>query len=355
MPRIKTASIPEQVAAHLREGIASGRWVDHLPGRDMLASELGVSPRSVQKATMILEKDGLIEPQGQGKRRAIKTKNDGDAAQPLRVAMLLFKRQDRWDDYVIELRHQLEDAGHIPIVPNEGLQELGMNTRRMARLVKDTKAHAWVVASASREVLQWFVDNEITAFAFAGRRFELPIAGIGPDKAIRYKEAVRHLAGLGHKRIIFLCHTQLRKPSPALSARMFLEALEEAGISTGGYNLPDWDENPEGFRRILDSLFQTTPPTAMILDEPHLFHAAYHYLAQRGLRVPQDVSLICTDGSSGFDWCDPTVAHIAWESQPVVRRIMKWINNVANGVDDRRQSFTKARYVEGGTVGPAPD
>jgi hypothetical protein len=50
--------------------------------------------------------------------------------------------------------------------------------------------------------------------------------------------------------------------------------------------LPDWEESPEGFERCLDSLFGSTPPTALILDEPFLFNAVFHYLAQRGLRVP---------------------------------------------------------------------
>ena len=38
----------------------------------------------------------------------------------------------------------------------------------------------------------------------------------------------------------------------------------------------------------------------------------------------------------------------------VARRVKRWVNNVAHGKDDRRQSFTKAEFVDGGTVGPAP-
>src|SRR6056297_1654500 len=107
MPRIKTTSIPEQVAAHLREGIARGRWVDRLPGRDMLATEFGVSPRSLQKAIEILKKEGLLVSLGQGRSTVIRA-GKNDAVQSLRVGLLLFKRDDRREDHVIELRHQLE-------------------------------------------------------------------------------------------------------------------------------------------------------------------------------------------------------------------------------------------------------
>ena len=355
MPRIKTTTIPEQIATHLREGIASGRWMGVLPGRALLAEELGVSSRSVQKATTLLTKEGLLVSEGQGKRMRVCLPDTGMEANPIRVGILCFNQADQGDQYFIELRHQLEEAGHIAVVPQQGLQELGMKVSRVARVVNATQADAWMVMSGSREVLQWFADQGIKVFAFAGRRFELPIAGTGPDKAGCYTQVVEHLVGLGHKRIVLLCRHHLRKPMPSLATRAFLEAMVNAGLPTGDYNLPEWDESPEGLETILDSLFKTTPPTAMMVDEPHVFHAAHHYLAQRQLRVPQDVSVVCTDGSPGFAWCRPSVAHIRWDYQPVVRRIMKWVGNVARGVEDTRQGFTKAHYVEGGTVGPPLD
>ena len=94
------------------------------------------------------------------------------------------------------------------------------------------------------------------------------------------------------------------------------------------------------------------PPTALFLDEAFQFNACYHYLSQRGFMVPQDVSLVCTDDDPSFDWCDPSVAHIRWDPNTVVRRIVRWTNNIARGKDDRRQTLTKAEFVEGGTVGP---
>ena len=42
-----------------------------------------------------------------------------------------------------------------------------------------------------------------------------------------------------------------------------------------------------------------------------------------------------------------------WDHRLVVRRVVQWANNVARGRDDRRQTLTKAEFVEGGTIGPA--
>ena len=71
--------------------------------------------------------------------------------------------------------------------------------------------------------------------------------------------------------------------------------------------------------------------------------------------MPKDVSLICTDGDPHFTWCRPSVAHIHWDYRPVVRRVVRWADNVSQGKEDRRQSLTKAEFVEGGMVGPAKD
>ncbi len=59
------------------------------------------------------------------------------------------------------------------------------------------------------------------------------------------------------------------------------------------------------------------------------------------------------DDAPYFEWCRPSVAHIRWDSQPVVRRIVRWAANVSCGKKDIRQLHTKAEFVPGGTIGPA--
>lgn len=83
--------------------------------------------------------------------------------------------------------------------------------------------------------------------------------------------------------------------------------------------------------------------------------AAQQFLAGRGLRVPGDVSLVCTDADPALVWCQPSVAHIRWDSRPVVRRVVRWAANISHGKQDRRQTLTKAEFVSGGTIGPAKE
>lgn len=105
----------------------------------------------------------------------------------------------------------------------------------------------------------------------------------------------------------------------------------------------------------LDSLFGISPPTALILDRACEYIAAQQHLALKGIHVPRDVSLICTDDDFTFEWCEPTASCVRWDSRPWVRRIVQWVNHVPGDKDDRRKSFTQAKFVERGSIGPAPD
>jgi hypothetical protein len=342
-----------QIAAHLRGELARGRWSGTMPGQILLANELGASRNAVEAALLRLEQEGLLVPQGAGRRRRIAL-SEGKVARPMRVAILLLASADAGDGYMIDMRHLLAEAGHVPVQCTKTLVELGMDLGRVARYVKRTEADAWLVAGGSREILEWFSRQPKPAFALFGRRGQVSIAGAGPDKAPSITAATGRLIGLGHRLISLVCRRLRRLPQPGHSERAFLNAMAAHGIPTGAFNLPDWEESKKGFVMLLDSLFGATPPTALILQETFLYTAAFHYLAKRGLRVPQDVSLICTDDNTDFVWCEPSVAHIRWDYRPVVRRVVRWAANVSHDKDDRRQTLTKAEFVEGGTIGPAP-
>ena len=180
------------------------------------------------------------------------------------------------------------------------------------------------------------------------------MAGAGPNKLPALLTVIRELVVLGHRRITLLARPRRRLPKPGRLEQAFLNELEAQALSVGNFNLPDWEDSKKGLQRCLSSLFQVTPPSALICDESLIFAAVLQFLAVRGLRVPGDVSLVCSDADPTFAWAEPSVAHIRWDPQPVVRCIARWATNVSRGKEDRRQTFTKAEFVEGGTMGLAP-
>ena len=353
MEPLTLLSATEQVAEHLRRELLKGTWSETMPGVNPLAADLGVNRKTMAAALHMLEEEGLLVNQGRGIQRRIVLPDNHDPL-ALRVALMVFDAPARGTDYMIELRHQLEVAGHAPFFPDKTLEDLGMDVGRVSRFVKKTAADAWIVSAASREVLKWFVEYEKPAFALFGRRATLPIAAVGPDHVKVGRLVIRRLVALGHRRIVIITREARRLPEPGQSERAQLEEMRNHGLPTGPYNLPHWDETMEGFHRLLNELFRVTPPTALIIDEPFLFHAAKNHLARLGIYAPDQVSLFCVDADPTFAWCQPSIAHLNWDFRPVLRRVTRWVDGVANGKDDRRQTLTPIELVEGGTMGVAP-
>lgn len=359
MAAFKLASIPEQVATHLRGEILGGRWKDVMPGRDRLAGEMGVSPKSVREGLEILKKEGLLVEQGVGRRCGIRLLEESGRTPSLRVRILHYERSDpscnRYVDSIFEaLDHDLKEAGHVGGVARKSLTDLGMNVGRVATFVDQTPADAWIVVAGSREILAWFAEQATPAFALFGAWSSSPLAGGGPDHAPALRVAIRRLAQLGHRRIVSLSKRGHHPHGPTLTEQAVLDEMEAHGIPVGQYNLPEWEDSGEGFHRCLDQLFKFTPPTALFIEEAPYFIAAMQYCARHGIRIPRDLSLICGEFSSDLALCSPVIAHVRWNNQQVIRRVLRWANHVALGKKDYGHTPVKAEFSEGGTIGPAP-
>jgi DNA-binding LacI/PurR family transcriptional regulator len=341
----------EQVAGFLRGELAAGRWEGRMPGRMELAAELGLNARTVEEALRQLEHEGVLVPQGAGRPRKI-AQVALDTSKRLTIGFLMYSAADRTLPYQVDLVHRLEDAGHRVIITELSLMDIQMDVSRLERVVRGVEADAWVVQCGSLLVLEWFVEQGITVMAEFGRFAGLPIAGASVRKIPAMRKAVRRLYELGHRRMVMISREERRLPSIAPYEQAFLDELNELGLQTGPYNLPEWRNNMPAFHQCLDTLFQRTPPSALFLSEAQLFVAAQQHLARIGMVAPRDISLVCDDPDTVFSWCDPPVSHIHWDVRPVVSRIIRWADRVARGVRDTRQRFTLADFVEGGTIGP---
>lgn len=343
----------DQLVEFLRDELTRGRWGAKLPGIHALASDFQVNRKTVESALLRLEEEGWLINQGPGRQRLIQ--RPSHAKPPaLRIAVLLYSREDLGQGYKIDLYHRLDLAGHTVVTAERTLQECGMDLRQIKKLVKSTPADAWIVIAGPRPVLEWFARQRLPALAMFGRRGGVSLPGVGPDKVPLISEVTRKLISLGHHRISMIVRAERRHPTPGASERAMLEEMESHGIKTSRFNLPDWDETADGLHHCLEELFRVTPPTALLLNEAAFYAGAFQFLAGRRLRVPDDVSMICCDPDPSFQFWKPAVTHIYWDTKPVVDWIVRWAAKVALGKDDNRQKLTKARLFQGGTIGPSP-
>lgn len=140
---------------------------------------------------------------------------------------------------------------------------------------------------------------------FAHRKVPLVFVDIGPDRPgisllkVDYHQGIRqgvqHLAALGHRKIAFVTGPmRLHSAQSRLSA--FKTSLEECGIPLA----PEWviegDHTLEGGIDAMDKLLGEQPwPTAVMCSNDMTAIGVLHKLYRKGLRVPDDMSVI------GFD------------------------------------------------------
>lgn len=354
MRPISQQSLPQQVADHLREGVQQGRWSSAIPGVPQLASELDVGRNTVRRALKILEIEGLLADRGQGRSRAITVAAATAAAQrPLRVNVLRHDEQLRDNPGLIQIIHSLEAAGHEVFSCKKSQIELKHDVARLSRQLAENPADAWVVESGSHALLKWCARQPIPCLALFGRTDELQMARTGPDLVPAYQVATRELIARGHRRIVLIVREGFRKPTPGRCETAFLDELRAHGIPTGVFNLPDWEETAEGFNMLLEKLFKSTPPTALIVDEICWFIAALGFFVRHGIRIPEQVSLVSGDCEPVLDQCHPGFAHMSWDNRLIVRRVLRWVDAVRKGKDDRKIINIPAEFVASGSIGPA--
>ena len=71
MSNLEVFTIAEQVANHLRQEIQRGLLQGLMPGRNELATQLGFNGKTIEAALKLLERGGVLQSQGPGRKRRI--------------------------------------------------------------------------------------------------------------------------------------------------------------------------------------------------------------------------------------------------------------------------------------------
>nr|HPG00515.1 substrate-binding domain-containing protein [Kiritimatiellia bacterium] len=142
------------------------------------------------------------------------------------------------------------------------------------------------------------------------------------------RRAVEHLLSLGHRRIGFVGGS-LRSPSFRERLDGYREALSEAGIPADE-SLVQLGESHGGHDSMMRLLDLPEPPTAVFACNDLNAVRALKAARQRGLRVPEDVSLIGYDDASCAveTWPHLTTMRVDAEEMGrlAVRRLVARIN-----------------------------
>jgi DNA-binding LacI/PurR family transcriptional regulator len=154
------------------------------------------------------------------------------------------------------------------------------------------------------------LDSGFPVVADPGRKHPLA-CGVAIDNVVAAKTAVRHLIGLGHRRIACINYGPHRFLSAAGRCDGYREALEEAGIALDD-SLVFWaDFSHESGYETAHRLLEKTPlPTAIFVGNDTVAIGALGALHDRGLRVPADVALVSIDDIPAARYLNPPLTTV---------------------------------------------
>jgi DNA-binding LacI/PurR family transcriptional regulator len=118
-------------------------------------------------------------------------------------------------------------------------------------------------------------------------------------------DATRHLIGLGHHHIAFVGNRRL--PWFARCFEGYKRAMEESGLAARESSTDSEDETESGYLGTKSLLARDEPVTAILAGNDYTAHGVYKALRDRGLRVPDDISVIGCDDTVGM-WLSPALS-----------------------------------------------
>jgi DNA-binding LacI/PurR family transcriptional regulator len=168
--------------------------------------------------------------------------------------------------------------------------------------------------------------------------------------------ATEHLLALGHERIAVVAGHQRRMCSGARVAG-YRSALAAAGIRQRPEYVrhAGFDESA-AHRRTLELLDLPEPPTAVFVCSDHMALGVYEALAERGLRVPDDMSVVGFDDLPEARWTTPALTTVRQPLSEMAAMALRLLVRMMEG--DRPESTRtelSTRLVERASTAPPRD
>lgn len=214
--------------------------------------------------------------------------------------------------------------------------------RRM--LQRNVDGVAVMTFGIEEDLVQRLVDRELPlVFVDAGPRLpNLRVLKVDYGEGIR--QAVQHLAALGHRVIAFISGP-LRLRSAVARRDAFLKSMDELGLSVPAEHMVEGDHTMEGGMGAMERLIELSElPTAVLCSNDMTAIGVLHALFRTDYNVPQDISVV------GYD----DIHLVQFMLPPLTTVQMSCRDLAAAAVEALRAGIEKDHPLTGRTEWPIP-
>ena len=333
---IRKISLVDRVTEVLRREISAGTWLDWLPSERALGETLQISRNTLRAALSELKRRKIIQsvhPRGTRilgapavRRRASRTGIMGLLSpQPLNllrpnVALII----DALRAHLAEIGYRL----HL----HHGERYWGPQSGpALQKLTRANKHDCWVLVLANDAMKRWFQSAAVPCVVSGSCAPDIRLPFVDLDYYALGRHAAGQMLAAGHRRVGLLVQksTQTGKLECERGFREFVEnsAHEDAKATVfyhTGLN--------SSVRNVLDRMRNMTHrPTSLLVVNPNNYLLALTYCQKRGLRVPNDICLVCADDDPFLAHVWPEPSRYAFNTKAFSRRLFRLTMEVSRG------------------------
>ena len=353
-------SLFSQTVNILRDEIVKGTWNTWLPSERTLCTTLQVSRNTLRAGLAQLKREGVIRSvHGAGKQILARASAGRPRLRSQDVALLmpdpleqLRPSQTLWID---ELRGLLSERG-CRLRLFHGHQFFRKNSRpALQKLVTCNPHGCWILTLSNEYVQGWFAETGLPCVV-AGSIYpgvDLPFRDL--DHRAMCRHAAGILLGLGHRKMAVITHKS-RRAGDVESEIGFVEAVAQSSHADAESAVLYHESTPASVCSVVRRLReQQRPPTALLVVNPYYYLTVTSRLAQMGVRVPQDVSIISRDEDPFLSFVVPTPARYVVSPHIMATTLLRPVIELLDGqVVTQRASRIMPEFIRGDSVSRPP-
>lgn len=309
---VSRVSLATSTRQRLREEIQMGRWGDTLPSERKLAELLQVSRPTLRVALQELEEEGLLEKLKRSRRVQLQTVQGVKTTERSgRIVLLSPVRMEHLQPHVLLWLSQLSDilAGRDQLFDLEVRPACYSKKPENAlrSLVQEMPADCWLLINSTKPMQQWFSKGHVRHLVIGAAFDEVNVSSICVDQRSVCRHVIGQFVRRGHRHLAMITHHAQFAGDTEIRAAF----KEFCGATQEPVRLTILEHNGErpGVSKAVDRLLAMRErPTALFSLGVQQTTAVFSRLLEKGIRIPEDMSLICRDDHSILDYFSPTLA-----------------------------------------------
>lgn len=352
-----------QAVDALKKEILAQRISGLLPGERELAQRLAVSRKTMRKAVAQLEREQWLSPAEPGRRRKIlKAPLSGTQGEELRtlegrsvviMAPRPLNQMGTTERYFQScLNRRCEKLGISLMHRHLDVRHMKRPAYRLQEFTLQNPADLYLLQHSSLPIQQWFASEEKPCLVLGDRWVQFGLPSVAGDMAATAIHAAALLQRHNHHRVAML-YPDPGKRGLEIFAQRFPIATPDIEL-----NLIRHEETAESINAAVSRLLTTNTPLPSAVITPTVFStvSVISVAGKLGLRIPEDISLLCLSHDTLFNYTQPNIAGYEFKMEPYAKAVYKSLTDLLLHPRSllREPTLVLPEFVSGGSIGTAP-